>query len=408
MKAMKICVLGAGVIGVSTAYALGHLGHDVIVIDKGKDVASGASHANGAQLSYSYIDPLASPTTLRKLPSYLLGRDKALHLNFTPNIAYMRWGLSFLRNCSAARYKTNRAERQALAELSSAALESFERDMPGGFKPTGRGKLVLAQSSAEYEAIKADENFVSAERCLDIEPSLNTWAGPILGGLYSEKDCALNTVSYCKTLKKLAEEKFGVQYYFGETISTITSKTKKITGVETDKTFHSADKVIVCLGNEALGLLKPLGLSLPIYPAQGYSLTLNSKKSSPRVSVTDLKNKIVYANIGDKFRIAGFVDVNQRPENIEDRLDLLLEIARKSWPSSADFDGPIETWIGARPMMPSGVPIIKESSVEGLYLNLGHGSLGYTFAAGSAMKIANSIGHAQKNTTSIGGSHNAA
>ena len=405
---MKICVLGAGVIGVSTAYALGRLGHDVTVIDKAPDVAMGASYANGAQLSYSYIDPLASPTTLKKLPSYLLGRDKALQLKFRPDLDYMRWGLSFLKNCSPSLFESNRTERQVLADLSRNALESFEKDMPVRFTPTGRGKLVLAQTLAEYNAMKKDEGFVGPERCLEIEPGLKSWARPILGGIYSKTDYALNTVEYCKTLKTLAESKFGVKYYFGERVSKLISKNGRVIAIETDKKRYTADKIIMCLGNDALSLLRPLGISLPIYSIQGYSLTLTSKESSPRISVTDLKNKIVYANLGDKFRIAGFVDVNQRSENNDRRLDLLLKIARETWPGVADFDGSIEKWTGARPMMPSGVPVIGESTVEGLYLNLGHGSLGYTFAAGSAMRIANFIGHAHKNTLSIRGNHNAA
>ncbi|WP_409432241.1 FAD-dependent oxidoreductase [Litorimonas sp. RW-G-Af-16] len=405
---MKICVLGAGVIGVSTAYALGRLGHDVSVIDKAADVSMGASHANGAQLSYSYIDPLASPDTLRKLPTYLLGRDNALQLKFKADMAYMRWGMSFLRNCTSARFDANRKARQALAELSSAALESFKLDAPSELKPTGHGKLVLAQDTADFDKMKQDDGFVSYERCLEIEPSLTAWQGNILGGIYAKQDYALNPITYCKTLKTLSEQKFGVTYYFGEIVSKILSKNKRIAGIETDQQYHAADMVVVCLGNEALPLLKPLGIAPRVYSAQGYSLTLKSKKSSPRTSVTDLKNKIVYANLGQEFRIAGFVDVNQRPNNIEARLELLLQTARKSWPDAADFDGPIAKWTGARPMMPSGVPVIGEALVEGLYLNIGHGSLGYTFAAGSAMKIANMIGHAQTNMMAKQGGHNAA
>lgn len=390
IEVMKVCVLGAGVIGVSTAYALGRLGHDVFVIDKAVDVAMGASFANGAQLSYSYIDPLASPSTLKKVPSYLLGIDKALQLRFMPKLDYLRWGISFLRNCSYSRFASNRAERQALAEMSREALKSFESETPHGFKTTGRGKLVLAQSTAEYDLVKMDEAFISPDSCRELEPALKTWNGPILGGLYAEDDFALDTIRYCKTLKALAEEKFGVKYFFDETIVSISPNKLD---VKTDRQLHEADKVIVCLGNEAQSLLEPLGVRLPIYAGQGYSLTLNTKSTSPTVSVTDLKNKIVYANLGDKFRIAGFVDVNQRPEKYESRLDLLMQIAQQTWPDAADFDGPIEKWTGARPMMPSGVPVIGESTVDGLYLNLGHGSLGYTFAAGSAMKIANIIGH---------------
>jgi len=181
--------------------------------------------------------------------------------------------------------------------------------MPSKFKPTGRGKLVLVQSEAEYEKIKEDKGFVSPERCVEIEPRLKSWRGPLLGGIYADTDFALDTINYCKTLKLLAKEKFGVQYFFGETIEGINPDTREVL---TDKRSHRADKIITCLGNEALTLLKPLGVKLPIYSGQGYSLTLNSKPTSPHVSVTDLKSKIVYANLGNKFRIAGFVDVNQR------------------------------------------------------------------------------------------------
>ena len=402
---MKIAVLGAGVIGVSTAYALARMGHNVFVIDKAPDVAMGASYANGAQLSYSYTDPLASPATLKKIPSYLLGRDKALQLKFTANLEYLRWSLSFLRNCSSSRFASNRAERQAMAEMSRAALISFEAETPNGLNATGQGKLVLAQNVAEYELVKMDETFVSPERCLEIEPALRTWSGPIWGGLYAEGDVALDTTSYCKTLRALAEKKFDVQYFLNEVIVSVNPNKMSI---ETDRQVHAAEKIIVCLGNDSQSLLRPLGIRLSIYAGQGYSLTLNAKSTSPTVSVTDLKNKIVYANLGDKFRIAGFVDVNQHPSKIDSRLNSLLDIARCHWADAADFKGPIDRWTGARPMVPSGVPIIRKSSVEGIYLNLGHGSLGYTFAAGSAMKIANIIGHAHKKTVSVRGNHNAA
>lgn len=405
---MKICVLGAGVIGVSTAYALGRLGHEVSVIEKAPDVAMGASYANGAQLSYSYIDPLASPATFYKLPRYLLGRDTALQLKPSLNPAYLRWGLSFLRNCSAAQFQANRAARKSLSELSSDAMALFEEELGKKFEPTGRGKLVLVQSQVDYNALKSEKGFVDAQSCLDIEPTLKTWSGPILGGIYSETDIALNTLTYCRVLKELSQKKFGVQFHFNETASALSCGQTLVKGVQTNKQFHPADNIILCLGNDTRSLLDPLGVSHPIYPVYGYSLTLNATSSSPRVSITDLKNKIVYANLGSHFRIAGFVDVNQKAENINHRIDLLLKTARQTWPEAADFDGTIKRWHGARPMTPSGVPIIEETSQKGLYVNIGHGSLGYTFAAGSAMKVANMIGHSKTNQRSKRGKDNAA
>jgi len=405
---MKICVLGAGVVGVSTAYALARQGHEVVVIDKAADVAQGASFANGAQLSYSHTDPLASPSTFRKLPSYLLGGDKAMQLRFSARVDYLSWGLSFLGNCFPGNFNKNRKARRDLSKASELAFGKFELDLNKKFKPTGQGKLVVAQSHSELRSMHKQEHFVSYERCLEIEPKLKSWTGDILGGLYAPNDYALDTVTYCEVLKRAAEETFGSKFFFDESVQKLNSANGQLSGVITNRQNHNVDKVVVCLGNASNGLLKPYGIKIPIYPIQGYSLTLRSLKISPKVSVTDLKNKTVYANLGDRIRIAGLVDVNQKTARIQRRIDYLRQTAKRTWPDVADFEGIFETWTEARPMVPSGVPVIGETHIEGLYLNVGHGSLGYTFAAGSAMKIASLIGHAQKNTTSIGGSYSAA
>jgi D-amino-acid dehydrogenase len=405
---MKIAVLGAGVIGVSTAYALARLGHEVIVIDKAADVGQGVSFANGAQLSYSYTDPLASPSILKKLPGYLSGADKAMQLRFSARADYIRWGISFLRNCFPKRFEKNREARRDLSKASELAFDKFELDLKQKFEPTGQGKLVVAQSQSEFKSMQRQENFVSFERCVEIEPALKSWTGSILGGLYSPNDYALNTITYCQVLKRAAEENFGAKFVFNESVQNVEYTDGQLWSVITNGQTHRVEKLIICLGNAPNSLLKPYGIKVPIYPIQGYSLTLPIVGTSPSVSVTDLKNKVVYANLGDHMRIAGLVDVNQKPENVKRRIDYLTQIARQTWPNAADFEGSIDTWSEARPMMPSGVPIIGETRIDGLYLNLGHGSLGYTFAAGSAMKIAEIIGHAQKNTTSKRGSYSAA
>lgn len=399
---MKICVLGAGVIGVSTAYALARLGHEVTVIDKGTNVASGASHANGAQLSYSYIDPLAGPATLRKLPSYILGRDPAVRLNVAFKADYLLWGLSFLRNCSARKFTQNKEQRQALALASQQALSLFEEELPkGAFKKTGQGKLVLAQTENDDTTMRKSQHYLSAQDCINKEPALKFWSGKILGGLYAKDDFALDPQIYCDVLREACEKKFGVKFVFGQTVNKLVIEKSTIKAIETDSRRYDVENIIVCLGNEASQLLGPIGIKIPIYSIQGYSLTLKASSVTPQVSVTDLKNKTVYASLGNRLRIAGFVDANQK--NIEARTEQLLLSARANWPQIADYDGEIDRWTHARPMMPSGVPVIGPTKVKGVYLNVGHGSLGYTFAAGSAMKIADVIGHAHKNTQSFEG-----
>ncbi|MEP3890633.1 MAG: FAD-dependent oxidoreductase [Hellea sp.] len=406
---MKICVLGAGVVGVSTAYALARLGHEVIVIDKAKEVAAGASHANGAQLSYSHVDPFSGPDAIKKLPGYLLGTDPAIQLGLSLKPDYLKWGLSFLRNCNAARFKENKKARLTLARLSREAITAFERDLPeNALRRTGQGKLVIAQTQSDNDAmmqregsdgfVEHGQRYLTAAECREVEPALAGWQGALLGGIYSPHDNALDPVTYCKVLRKACEDKFGVKFNFRQTIQNIETTSARNFGVRTNIEMHDCDKVIVCLGNNPNPLLKPFGVKVPIYPMQGYSLTAPLSTQSPTTSITDLKNKLVFANLGSHMRIAGFVDANQSVKKIKARGELLLDIAKQHWPIAANFEGPITHWTHYRPMTPSGVPVIGESKVQGLYLNAGHGSLGYTFAAGSAMQIASAIGHAHKNT----------
>lgn len=406
---MKICVLGAGVVGVSTAYALARQGHEVCVIEKGSAVASGASHANGAQLSYSYVDPFARPNIINKLPGYLLGTDPAIQFGLSFQITYLKWGLSFLRNCSATRFEKNKSERLTLAQISQNAMALYEQDLPkGALTRTGMGKLVLAQTPEENsrmaarkgsaEALARGQEYLTAEACLNVEPNLRDWTGEFFGGTYSPNDNALDPMTYCDVLEKACKEAFNVLFNFDHKIQRIVRNASLGFFIETDKETFQCEKVIVCLGNDPNKLLKPLGVKVPIQRMQGYSLTLPTSARSPKTSVTDLKHKIVFANLGDKMRIAGFLDTNLSVEKSGQRGEQLLNVARAQWPDAADYNGPVSHWTHYRPMTPSGVPIIGETHVAGLYLNAGHGALGYTFASGSAMKIATEIGHAQANS----------
>jgi D-amino-acid dehydrogenase len=382
----------------------------VLVVEKGSDVATGASHANGAQLSYSYVDPFPGPGVLRKLPGYLLGTDPAIQLGLSFKLDYLRWGLSFLQNCTHTKFKNNQKIRLALANLSREAMSTYERDLPkGALSRTGTGKLVLAQTEAENvamitredsdEALERNQSYLSPSECLDVEPGLMGWKGKLYGGTYSASDNALDPVTYCKALQLACEYSFKVRFLFNQNVQKIDRVSNAKFEIETDVEIHECEKVVVCLGNDPNSLLKPLGIQVPIYPMQGYSLTIPASDQSPRTSVTDLKNKIVFANLGNKIRIAGFLDANLSLEKSKARGGQLLNLARQQWPTAADYEGPVSHWTHYRPMTPSGVPVIGETLISGLYLNSGHGSLGYTFAAGSGMKIASEIGHAQKNST---------
>ena len=394
---MKICVLGAGVIGVSTAYALARVGHEVVVIDKGPDVASGASHANGAQLSFSYVEPFASPTTLKALPKYLMGLDPALRLGLSFKPSYLKWGLNFLRNCTSAQFDKNLKVLATLSHESRKAFDLFDRELPAGaLKRTANGKLVLISNPEMLERAKAtsetykylglEHQVLTKEACVLREPALKDMSLPFLGGVYSASDSALDPTLYCKSLKT-ATERLGGTFMFGETIKKVKVKEGRVSSVEISSKDIPCEAVVVCLGNGVNEIVNPHGISVPVYPVRGYSLTLPATQTSPKVSVTSLKEKVVFTHLGHSVRIAGFTDTNLSVKAVKKRAERLKALARDMWPTIADYDA-VTHWTHCRPMTPSGVPIIGETKLHGLYLNAGHGALGYTFAAGSAMRMA--------------------
>jgi len=396
---MKILVLGAGVIGVTTAYVLGRQGHEVVVIDKADAVASGASHGNAGQLAYSYVDPFPNPSILKKLPRYMSGRDSGIKIKPVMNTHYYRWGLLFLRNCTAARAKCNMDTMLGLARQSMEAMQRLSTELPGDMlSEIPRGKIILAKTQAdmiklekpalEKQASGFDVETLSRDECISKEPALSTWQGDFCGGLFAKAEGTLDPLRLCRALENASKKQFSVAFKMGHTIKRLNVCDNKVTGVTTNHGSITCDKVIMCLGAEANALLKTIGKSCNIYPMRGYSLTLPAGPQAPKMSVTDPLNKFVFANFGDKVRIAGFLDANLSEDKIKMRGKMLLEIAKRLWPEAADYSAENHLWAGYRPMTPSGVPIVETSPVEGLYYNMGHGSLGLTLAAGSAERIA--------------------
>ena len=406
---MKILVLGAGVIGVTTAYVLGRQGHEVIVIDKKNEVASGASHANAGQLSYSYVDPFPNPSMLKKLPGYMFGRDSGIKIKPVFKAHYYRWGIQFLRNCTAARTKTNMDTMLSLAHQSMEAMQRLSTELPDDLlSKIPRGKIILAKTQVDMAKFKEptlekqargfDVEILSRENCIDKEPALKTWQGNFCGGLFAKNEGALDPLKLSRLLEDVSTKNFAAVYKLNHKIKSLNVRNNKITSVTTDQGSFDCDKVIMCLGTGANSLLKIISKSCSIYPMRGYSLTLPRGAQSPMMSVTDPFNRLVFANFGDKVRIAGFLDANLSEDKIRQRGNMLLETAKKLWPEAADYSAEDHLWAGDRPMTPSGIPVVEESSVEGLYYNMGHGSLGLTLAAGSAERIAKLIWHSMQKT----------
>ncbi len=420
---MKILVLGAGIVGVTTAHALGRLGHEVLVIDQADSVASQASHANGAQLAYSYVDPFANLATLKNIPKYMLGRDGGIRLRLAKNLSYYMWGLEFLRNCTPEKTKANMQVMLEHAQRSKEAMERLcsevsssdlsDSELQGGaILAKGAGKIILARNSEEMQKFNEsaelkksygfDVEMLDKAGCIKREPALSSWRGEFCGGIFALGDKVLDPLAFCKKIQTISETKFKVKYHFGQKIIKLVRQNNEITNVQTDKEMFNCDAVITCLGSGANKVLKTVGKKFPIYPMRGYSLTLPTTNQLPKMSITDPIRKIVFSNLGDEIRIAGFLDANLPEAKIDLRGLTLLDTAQNLWPDIANYDGEDNLWSGLRPMTPSGIPIVKASSIGGLYYNIGHGSLGLTLAMGSAEHIAQLVGQSLRNSSAVG------
>jgi len=332
---------------------------------------------------------------LKKLPGYFMGKDAGLSMRPSLSPAFYRWGLAFVKNCTAGMETKNLHAMLTLAAKSQATTQALAREID--INIIDCGKLILTrtqedlESYGKLEAVKTEYGLpvqmLGKGACLDLEPALTGWQGEFFGGLYARGDGVLDPALFCKALQKAASDNYGVRFEFGREILDLRTKAGRVKTVHTDQGDMDCDAAIICLGNEANTFLKPLNDHQNIYPLQGYSLTFPLGKTPPRTSITDPKNKMVFANLGDKIRIAGLADVNLPSSKIKARGQHLLSTAKRLWPDIADYSAPPPLWVASRPTTPSSLPIVRASKTKGLYYNIGHGSLGLTLAAGCAQKI---------------------
>lgn len=397
---MKIIVIGAGVVGMSTAWRLGLDGHDVRVVDEAHGVCMGTSFANGGQLSYSYVAPLADPSVWSQLPKLLT--DPASPVQFRPgfDLFQYRWLLSFLAACTAARATRTIDSLGALADLSKAVLHGHEalRQIP--FQWTQTGKLVVYSSDksfaaasrhAEHQAAQgADKRSLSREQCLEIEPALASIAHRLVGGLFSPGDEAGDAHLFAQGLGQL----LGAEaLLLGTRVDDFIVEGRAIKALKTNKGPLEAELFVLANGLAARALGRKVNLSIPIYPLKGYSATapILDPSATPGVSITDAMRKVVYARLGDTLRLAGAADLVGPNLSIDEkRTGRLLADAKADFPGSADW-GKARLWAGLRPATPTGMPILGPAGPDNLLLNIGHGALGFTLALGAADLIADKL-----------------
>jgi D-amino-acid dehydrogenase len=401
---VRVSVLGAGVAGVVTAYYLARCGHAVTVLEQASEVAAGASFANAGQLSYSFTDALARPSFLVRLPSLLLNRDPGIRVRTRPNREFLRWGLAFLRQCTPARARDNTIAVLELAKRSSVLLNELLDEMPLEFSYRRAGKLVLLSSDAELATARqavelkrrhgCSTRILGRQEALEIEPALSKVDDEFMAAVYSDGDAVADARAFTAGLAQWLSNNTDAQIRLGERVTSIVTSDGTVSGVRSRVGEHPADAVVVCLGSDSGELLRPLNLSVPICPVRGYSVTLPAAVAAPSASITHLRHRIVISRIGASLRAAGFADfVALDTRHDATRIEALLALARRFAPHAADFDsGDRHSWGGFRPMTPDSRPLVGPTRIPGLYLNTGHGMLGWTLACATGAAVADWIG----------------
>jgi D-amino-acid dehydrogenase len=401
---MHVAVLGAGVVGITTAYYLTEAGHDVTIVDRESDVAQSCSLANGAQLSYSYVDAMASPAFLAKMPGLLAGIDRAIRVRPPINMDLMRWGLSFLGQCSNEKATRNTIANLALAQRSKHLLDELRPKLDGDFGYKAAGKLVLLRTERELAHARMASEFkaeygnrvdvVGMDEAISIEPGLAHMPGPYAGAVYSPGDEVGDSRAFAEILARHLRDTTNCRINLKTQVQQLVVEKDELKAIATDQGMLDADAVVVCLGTWSPALLKPLGIDTRIYPVRGYSVTLPPGPNVPSASVTDFGCRFVISRMEDQVRIAGFADfLGYSTSRDAKRVQRLLDIAKDRAPGFADYASmPNEAWGGFRPLTPDGRPVIGPTPIEGLYLNTGHGSFGWTLACASGEKVSGMIG----------------
>lgn len=399
---MKVAVLGAGVIGVTSAWYLAQAGHEVVVVDRQESPALETSFANAGEISPGYASPWAAPGIPTKALCWLFMKHAPLIVRPSFDMAMMRWIVGMLGNCTDAAYRINKSRMVRLAEFSRDQLIALRHDTGITYDERSQGTLQLFRTAKQLESVAKDIEVLKADGvpfelldaagCMGAEPGLATSSVPFVGGLRLPKDETGDCFKFTGALAKLAEA-IGVQFLMGRSIHALASDGGRISHVQTDQGDVTADCYIVALGSYSPLLVAPLGLRLPVYPVKGYSITapITNADRAPVSTLLDESLKVAITRLGDRIRVGGMAELSGHSRNLPAaRRDTLEYSVGSLFPGAGDLEG-ASFWSGLRPMTPDGTPVIGRTAIANLYLNTGHGTLGWTMACGSGQIISDII-----------------
>jgi D-amino-acid dehydrogenase len=403
---MHTLVIGSGVIGTTTAYYLARSGHQVTVVDRQAGAGLETSFANAGQISPGYSAPWAAPGIPLKAIKWLLSEYSPLVISPHIDGAMLGFMFNILRNCTAARYTINKSRMLRLAEYSRFALGELRADTGIQYDERTGGTLQLFRTrkqvrDAEKDIAVLQECGVPYQRldiaqCVAAEPALARTAHKLAGGLRLPLDETGDCYKFTNNLARQCVE-LGVVFRFGITAHELTTHYGRVISLSTDAGSMQADNYVVALGSYSSPLLKPLGIDLPIYPVKGYSLTLpvTCDEAAPVSTVMDETHKVAITRLGERIRVAGTAELNGYSLSLKaQRYNTVKHVVRDLFPEGGNVEQ-AEPWTGLRPMTPDGTPVVGPTPYSNLYLNTGHGTLGWTMACGSGRLLADVINERQ-------------
>lgn len=399
---MDIVVLGGGVVGVTSAWYLAKAGHKVTLLERRDGVALETSHANAGQISPGYASPWAAPGIPLKAAKWLLQKHAPFTVRPTSDPFQLRWMLKMFANCTPAAYAVNKGRMVRLAEYSRDCMKQLRGELALDYEGRQLGTLQLFRSQAQLDACQRDiavlEEYgvpyqsLNADGCEEVEPALARVRGKVVGGLRLPGDETGDCFRFTQALADEARE-LGVSFVFNCTIDEVEIAKGRAVAVRAGEQRFQADAIVCALGSYGTGFLRPLGIELPVYPVKGYSLTLpmTDAEGAPRSTVLDETYKVAITRFDERIRVGGMAELSGFNLVLNSRRhDTLAMVVRDLFPQGGNLEQ-ASFWTGLRPMTPDGTPLVGPSPIPGLWLNTGHGTLGWTMAAGSGQLLSDLI-----------------
>lgn len=396
---MRVVILGAGVIGVTSAWYLAQAGHEVVVIDRQAGPALETSFANAGEISPGYASPWAAPGIPAKAVKWLFMEHAPLILRPQFDLAMLRWLVAMLGNCNARDYAVNKARMVRLAEYSRDKLIELRGATGIAYDERSQGTLQLFREEKQLAGIDKDIAVLKADGvayevldragCIAAEPGLAGSNQPLAGGLRLPGDETGDCFKFTNALAQMAADA-GVEFRMGTTIRRLVRQGDRITGVETDAGPVTGDAYLVAMGSFSPQLVAPLGLRVPVYPVKGYSITVPivDEARAPVSTLLDESYKVAITRLGDRIRVGGMAEISGFNNDLPEARRATLEYSLGSLFPGAGDTSRASFWSGLRPMTPDSTPVVGPTRYGNLFLNTGHGTLGWTMACGSAAVIA--------------------